>query len=306
MEDEKRLEKAEEIMNTLDWLNDFEYIYCEGEDEYLESIMTSLTGVKPTLWGEKNGNRQQCYSNMLCKLLLAYLISEIKKGCIFEPAVLNEIKDMRLDTFSDFFYDDCGYETSSVLENLVEKALCFCGYYKCYTEFIDTTDCVEAKDTGISMEKRLIASIIKTFPKLEPYIGKNYMDFYGICECIEECEEFGVELVIVESSVLYEIRERESRYPTKLGKEILKFSDIILKRMLQEDYLYMGLQWEIVDKRDKKLYFCGVTCPDVYGDNAYWNVYAMDRLHKYNYRNILPMLSMQKKIGEYQNLYLKN
>lgn len=307
MKREERFKRAEEIMSLLDVINNLDYAYSENENEYFENSVMRLTRVKPLLWSNKDANRQQCYSNMFSKILLAYLISELKEKNIFDGGFLEEIKDMEIDIFEEFFYDDCGYKTSAVLEKFIQRSITDQGFFKNYTEYVDITNVIETDDITL-IKKEMNRAIIKNFPKLEPYIILDEVEliFWNLAYYLDPFFDIEIELEIIESSILYEIMEKESGCPTDIGEDIINSSKEIFSVILQSDYLYDELRWEIVDKEERKIYFCAVTCSDVYGDDLFYPQFATDRLHRYNYRNMFLILDLQKKIGEYQRLYLNN
>ena len=133
---------------------------------------------------------------------------------------------------------------------------------------------------------------------------KEYESFWGICNYPVLEIDGELELEIIESEVLYEIEEREKVSKTEEGSFILKMSDKIFLHILQSDYLYDSLQWRISDNNNRKIYYCMITCNDLYGDECFWPMIANERLHRYSYKNFFKLIQLQLKIEEYQNKYL--
>lgn len=302
----ENLEDITNFLSKIDRLNDLDSAYCEDEEAILYQNVFDITGLEPKLWKNKSGNRSQCYANMFSKLLLAYILKENKQTPFLSQEFIESIKNRKITTFQDFFYDDCGMETSSVLEDIMQQVITLNNYFKCDYEPIDFLNVMEVEYNDGEREEELIKSIISVFPLLESKLEKEkeYESFWGICNYPVLEIDGELELEIIESEVLYEIEEREKVSKTEEGSCILEMSDKIFLHILQSDYLYDSLQWRVSDNNNRKIYYCMITCNDLYGDECYWPMIANERLHRYSYKNIFKLIQLQLKIEEYQNKYL--
>ena len=200
MTKEERFVEIAEIMRKLDRLNSRMYAYCDDEWDILEEVSESLTHSAPSLWQYKEGNWTQCYSNMYSKLLLAYLVSEIKAGNIFSQGFLEEIAKEQIETWINFDDDLYGYQMSSVLENVVETALTEPGVFKRQSEYVDVSAVCEAHYDDREAINILRECIIEAMPCLADYLDMNQNEIIlGNLEwAIGGDFEFEVDLEVVE------------------------------------------------------------------------------------------------------------
>lgn len=302
----EKLAEITALLRKIDRVNDLDSSYCEEEEAYLSQNVFALTNKEPKLWSDKSGNRKQCYANLFCKLLLAYLLKEIQEGTLLTKEFVNEIRDRKITPFIEFCYDDCGYETTKVLEVIMQAVICSSGYYQRDYEPIDISCVLEAEYNDGEREEELIKSIINTIPQLRDQLIKEreLENFWSVCNYpVLECDS-DLEIEIIESGILYEIQKAEKIKETEEGSKIIELSDRIFFNILQPDYLYDSLYWKVVDEEHEKVCYYLITCADLFGDECYWPMSAMQRLNRYSYENIFMLLDLQDKIGEYSTKYL--
>ena len=169
----ENLEDITNFLSKIDRLNDLDSAYCEDEEVILYQNVFDITGLEPKLWKNKSGNRSQCYANMFSKLLLAYILKENKQTPFLSQEFIESLKNRKITTFQDFFYDDCGMETSSVLEDIMQQVISLNNYFKCDYEPIDFLNVMEVEYNDGEREEELIKSIISVIPLLESKLEKE-------------------------------------------------------------------------------------------------------------------------------------
>lgn len=301
---EERFQYAYNICLKVDNVCVFDGSFCEGCEEHYANTIMEITKIYPELWENARSSFEFAYSNMFCKLLLAYLVKEVREGNLLDKEFLNCIKEEVLTSYYDFDYCDTGIDTAEVLSKILIKQLERSNYFKRDYEIIDTED-VMNEDSGYGIRERLFYdSLSKAFPLLKKEFKEEDIDLlYNICNYPEIDESFEAELEIIESHIMYLIEKKEAENPTIEGNEIIEKSKIVLKFVLQDDYLYNDLAWKIVDDENEKIYYCSVTCSSVYGDECYYPMMTMPRIHRYRYACIFEIYSLCKKIDEYIQKY---
>lgn len=280
---EKCRSEMEHTIRLLDSLNNRMYAYSENEEEWLDELMEPITGSNPRLWMEKNGNRQQCYSSMYSKLLLALFISEIKEAELLDGLFPKEFEKRSLDVWDDFYYDDTGEQTSAALTILLRELITQDGYFNITSDFLDLSefDDLDGDDTEAAM---IVNRIIKEIPLLDGLIkNDDIIRFDELCYFRTEFYDFEVEVETVNSSVLYEIWEMEEKEQTELGQKILALSDHIFNTYMQSDYVNDFLHWKRIERQERKIYYFTLTSSEVLGDNYLFCQVAVNRLHRYKY-----------------------
>ena len=234
---EERKNRFLKFARGTDDVNNLEGIYSQDdEDFFLESVSRLITG-KPRLWKEKGSGRAICYSAYASKLLLAYLLAEIKEGNLLSEDFLDSVRKMEVDVWKDFINDDCGYKTAAVLSRIVEAVITEKGFFEMDTISLKTEDLYSdesADEEFAESMKQLIKDACPdiTDDDLSYTEIENGLDFLGWC--VKYIEFFSTELYVVKSKILWHIEEKEKSNPTRLGREILKESRIFL-HYLQED-----------------------------------------------------------------------
>lgn len=302
----EHLECYETLTELIDSLNCRMYAYSEGEEEVFDSLMARFTGKEPSVWLEKDGNRQQCYSNMYSKLLLAYLICEIKAGKLPGLSIIERIKDNELDYWDIFFYDDVGYATAGALERIVEGVITYQSYFEMESDYIDLSEYDEVDGDEIGLE-RIRECIIKTVPLLAKCMEPkgDAIDFDSIRCFRSNFYNFEVEVETICSHLMYDINEREKSGPTEKGQWILAEGRRIFCHIMQEDYLNNGLSWTLFDDQTRMVYYFLLTCSEVLGDGSrYTGEEVFDRVHRYNYSYIYRIIELQEQMKEYEETYL--
>lgn len=300
---EERLQYAAVITNKVDDACVFDGSFSEGSEDYYKKVITQVTGSCPQLWEDARASFEFAYSNMFCKLLLAYLISEIKEGNILKKDFLNQIREMELTSYYDFDYCDTGTKTSYVLEKIVEEVVAESQYFKMDYEIIDTYGLIKEEPGYGIMEKKFYNSLIEAFPLLKTVFKPKDVEeeLFNICNYPDIDEDFETELEIIESAVMYQIEKKEENNPTKEGQQIIEESKRIFTFIMQNDYLYNDLAWKIVDDKSGKVYYCSVTCSSVYGDEYYYPLMTLPRINRYRYSCVFEILELCKKIKKYIN-----
>lgn len=308
MQCEERRKRAEAVMQSIDALNNRMYVYSENEEEYLESCILDLTGIIPDIWQHKSGNRQQCYSNMYSKLLLAYFIGEIKSGNFLKQECIDSWKNDEVDAWEDFFYDDVGFDTAIALSRILESSLKDSNYFQMTVEPVDVSD-VDLLEDWEQGPRLIREAIVKAIPELAMELDQkdDVANFENICMFRHQLMDFDMDVVIITSTVLYEVHCREIEKPSELGERILKESRYVLESLLQTDFINDGLEWRIVDDEKHTISYYIITCSEVIGDGSYYNAEeAFERIHRYNYSRIYKLQELIMNMKMYEELCKKS
>lgn len=269
------------------------------------AVIEAITGSEPLLWSRKGVNIQQCYSTMYSKLILAYLIAEIKEGNLLPLEFLNQIKDYTLEQFSVFRYDDMGYEIGKVLSLIVEESIKQNPYFSLTKESLDLFEVYEAEYHDLEEGEVLKQCILEQFPEIEndPDAHKSeYYETLGIYA--SQIYESDAEMLILRSPMIYEIREREKQIETELGKIILDDYDFFKAFFLQYSYVSSELDWTIKDDERREECYYAITTAEVIEDD-YWGtiIEVRERLHIYQYNSIIQLENLRKNIKKYIDMY---
>lgn len=301
MKREERFHKAKEYAKRVSVLNDRCDAYCESDYEAFCDNMRYVQNSDPNLWKGVLWNRQQCYSNIYSKLLMAYFLSEIKVGTILDKDFLCSIKNHELDEWKEFNYYDIGYKNASVLDKIVrcvieqEDLFEFAVSYVDFSHLFDENGEVHINETIFS------ELILEEFPHLKEVLTKDEakVAFSNICWAIECCSQLELEVEIVESKILYQIMEREKLEVSNLGAEIVDLSRNTFLNLIRQDYLIYDLAWEVVSHKEKKVYYYLFSSSEILGDSSVFNEEVEDRLYRYNYQSIFDIMDLQKKMKQY-------
>lgn len=303
--EEERHDRYEKIVDLIDGLNNRMYAYGEGDEEILDSLMMKLVGKIPCVWMHKDGNRQQCYANMYSKLLLAYLISEIKSGVLQGMSLLECMKEEQLDYWEDFFFDDMGYATAAALEKIVVENITCQSIFEMKSDYIDLSE-YDSKDAYDVGKEKIRECIIDAVPLLSKCMDPDddEIDFDSIRCFRSNFYNFEVEVETISSQIVYEIWKREQQCPTEQGKWLLDENMHVFAALMQSDYLNNGLSWCLMDEQTQTMYYFLLTCSEVLGNGErYYGEEVYDRVHRYNYRYIYRINKLQELIKDYINKY---
>jgi len=313
MTKEERFEEALRIFKLCDAAGNIAGSYSADEESSFEYSMDGLVKGDPKLWAYKGWNIQQCYSNMYSKIIVAYLLKEIKNGNILDKKFLDEVCESELDVFNEFRYDDCGFKTTKVLGKILEEILQRDGIFDFEAMELNLNDVAlyRADDEYGKARQAFRTSVIQEYPILREYIEDvdeddedDYM-FYDLTTYPENYYDFEAELVVVHSDVIYEIMEHEKRAGfTELGAKIVNGAKNFMDNLLQTDMLYEDYKWEVFDHKQEKVHYCMITCSQVLGDGYTFYMMNTERLHKYHYVSIFYYLQLLEDIKLYREKYL--
>lgn len=304
---EERFIQVKSIMKKLDVLNCRMYAYSEEDEDFLENVVFGIANTMPKIWNYKEGNRAQCYSNMYSKLLLTYLLSEIKEGNLLTMNFLDRITKDSLEIWMEFDDDYKGYQMSSVLEHIVEEVITFFGVFEIHSLYVDTLEIYEAHHMKMEAPEVVKKCLVDAMPILDNYIDIN-KDTYQLINLdwvAGNNYEFEIELEVIESKLLYEIYKKELQEITEEGTLIIKTCKECMLNILQEDFINEDLQWEIIAHEECMIKYCGVTCSELIGDNWQHSMEICDRIHKYKYQNLFMFIELQKWMLDYKEKYLR-
>ena len=304
---ERRL-KAEQLMRGIDDLCSLEYAYSEIEEDELGENLRIITGARrPSLWEHATDNgRSVGYAAMFSKLLLAYLLSEIKKRNLLNHNFLEEIKGMEVEPYTEFLYYDCGYKISEILKRIMQSVIQQEGYFKIETFPIflperEEDDSEEEDEMGKDAEiQKLLESFISDCPELKRQISADDLTFLAFRK---DTNEYEVEIEKISSEELYQIKEREKSFPSKEGKEILEESSLF-EEILHKDLMTVRISYRT--DLNKRTGFYAASPSSIFGDGSRWNSIVVDRHHRYCYSDIFKIDSLIKKIKEYKKRYLES
>ena len=301
MKKEDRHIKAFNLMKKISMLNDRSNIFSEYEEEAFLETMKIFDINNPGLWTYIDWNRQQGYSNLYAKLLVAYLIAEIKSGNLLDERFLNTIRKWELDEWEDFHNYDIGYKSAAVLEATVHQVIEQEGFYKISGFYIDYSHLIDSNGVLHITEKDMNDLIYEEVSQLKGVVScaeieREFSNIFWALECHLPLD---IEVEIIESKVLYQILDNEKKHPSDLGGEIITLSKKIFLSLMREDYLTYDLSWEIIDHEEKKVCYYLFTCSEMLGDGYVFEEEVADRLHRYHYERIFQIMELQKKIQKY-------
>ena len=301
MKKEERFHKAKEYAKRVSVLNDRCDAYCESDYEAFCDNMRYVQDSGPNLWKSVLWNRQQCYSNIYSKLLMAYFLSEIKAGTILNKDFLCSIKNYELDEWKDFNYYDIGYKNAFVLDKIVRCVIAQEDLFEFAVSYVDFSHLFDENGEVHINETNFSELILEEFPHLKEVLTKDEakVTFSNICWAIECCSQLDLEVEIVESKILYQIMEREKLEVSNLGAEIVDLSRNTFLNLIRQDYLIFDLAWEVVSQKEKKVYYYLFSSSEILGDSSIFNEEVEDRLYRYNYQSIFDIEDLQKKMKQY-------
>ena len=301
MKKEERFHKAKEYSKRVSVLNDRCDAYCESDYEAFCDNMRYVQDSGPNLWKSVLWNRQQCYSNIYSKLLMAYFLSEIKAGTILNRDFLCSIKNYELDEWKDFNYYDIGYKNAFVLDKIVRCVIAQEDLFEFAVSYVDFSHLFDENGEVHINETNFSELILEEFPHLKEVLTKDEakVTFSNICWAIECCSQLDLEVEIVESKILYQIMEREKLEVSNLGAEIVDLSRNTFLNLIRQDYLIFDLAWEVVSQKEKKVYYYLFSSSEILGDSSIFNEEVEDRLYRYNYQSIFDIMDLQKKMKQY-------
>ena len=301
MKKEERFHKAKEYSKRVSVLNDRCDAYCESDYEAFCDNMRYVQDSDPNLWKSVLWNRQQCYSNIYSKLLMAYFLSEIKVGTILNRDFLCSIKNYELDEWKDFNYYDIGYKNAFVLDKIVRCVIAQEDLFEFAVSYVDFSHLFDENGEVHINETNFSELILEEFPHLKEVLTKDEakVTFSNICWAIECCSQLDLEVEIVESKILYQIMEREKLEVSNLGAEIVDLSRNTFLNLIRQDYLIFDLAWEVVSQKEKKVYYYLFSSSEILGDSSIFNEEVEDRLYRYNYQSIFDIMDLQKKMKQY-------
>ena len=301
MKKEERFHKAKEYSKRVSVLNDRCDAYCESDYEAFCDNMRYVQDSGPNLWKSVLWNRQQCYSNIYSKLLMAYFLSEIKAGTILNKDFLCSIKNYELDEWKDFNYYDIGYKNAFVLDKIVRCVIAQEDLFEFAVSYVDFSHLFDENGEVHINETNFSELILEEFPHLKEVLTKDEakVTFSNICWAIECCSQLDLEVEIVESKILYQIMEREKLEVSNLGAEIVDLSRNTFLNLIRQDYLIFDLAWEVVSQKEKKVYYYLFSSSEILGDSSIFNEEVEDRLYRYNYQSIFDIMDLQKKMKQY-------
>ena len=284
------MEKYEQICPVIDGIclmNDA--FTCREEDGLFEDIRR-LTNSSPCLCERRIGEgRVVFYASMISKLLLAYLLSEIKEGNLLSKDFLGKIAGRKIDPYDDFEYYNCNLNTAEVLETIIREVICRDGYFKIRT--FDICDPIGASIDEESLEELLVGKYRASREDAQEeassiyYYKDQYEDFYA------EGEE-------MRSEILERIALKENKEPTDLGKEIIAESLLVCTSLPKTfSSIFSG-------RKDGSVFFFYTILSSIWGDDCLWGTNAVDRHHRYNYSDIFRINGLIEKIKEYDVRYL--
>lgn len=292
--------KAEQIMCSIDDICFLDNAYCEMEEDDLKEKLRAITGAaSPSLWEwSLNRGRSVAYAAMFSKLLLTYLLSEIKSGNLLNTKVLDEIKDMEIEPYTEFLYVDCGYKTAEALKTITQKIIRQEGYFEIETFPIFLPELEDEDEEFIS--QKICEAFISDCPEIKEYAKQ---DDFSILSFWKDVSNYEVEIEKISSVILNQIKAREKENPTKEGTEIIGESSLF-EKILHQDLITTGISYQ-ADLGEKTAFYAA-SASSIFGDDIYLNTFSLDRHHRYCYSDIFKIDSLIKKITEYKRRYLES
>lgn len=295
---EERRCRAEKLMQTIDDICHLEYAYCEMEEDVLRDNLRTITGATaPSLWKwSYEKGRSAGYAAMFSKLLLTYLLSEIKNGNLLDVSFLDKIKHMEVEPYKEFLFIDSGYQTAYVLERIMHETIKQKDYFEIETFPIDLPE--ELEDDEESMREECYKAFISDCPDIKDRISSENFDIFAYNLNFPDYE---VEIEKIYSKILYQIKMREKKTQTIEGTEIIENS-CLFEHILHKELTTMDISCQADLNGTTAFYVASAS--SIFGDDSYFRTFALERHHRYCYSTIFEVNSLIKKITDYKRRYL--
>lgn len=304
----ERKERYALIAQNVDGLNTMEGAYCEDDKEFLYE-QTAWIARTPSLWENKQWSRITCYSAFSSKLLLAYLLSEIKEGNLLDCGFLESIKNATCDSYDLFFYDDIGYETANVLERIVVAVMSRNGYFKLETRpvILDFSD--QEYENEAEFSELVYDKLTDECPELMDFVEREDAEkrFWMTSYYAPYISRYELKIHFIRSEILYRIKELEKKYPTELGKGIIQECNDIFVSLFQADTFGDEIRFVKNDDKGREIVFMDSTAPIIFGSDLFYrgHFWDLERHHIYNYSFLFRLDDLIRKIEEYECVIAK-
>ena len=315
MQSADRLEKLESILGSIMLLNQREILMSCGEDEFEEDTalenkflcipVIEISNHIPCAWKDKFFSlRMKAYLSLYLKLFLAYMISSVQHGEFFPKSVLDRIKDIKIEVWSDFAYLDTGTGIGRALDILFLNIFKHNGYFQYEFNYLSCLiDEVDELSPSYDVFLKMIQESCPGLPLNKNTRYDSIEDLYMQLGCeAENLDEYELCMQYFQSHLLYDILKREEKHPTKLGQEILKnlhqFDSFLIPNWLTQD-----LSWSYLDEDSESYIFAGISTLDILYTPYQYDTF--DCAYPYDYRLIITAYRLINKMEEYQRLYFQ-